>query len=504
MNLILFSIMSLAKAIQFNSLAAQLTPIETASFIKDAADSNPQMIMNALSTHFMHKQPIKDNVNYHAQCIVALSTIIQLREDEPHEQSWTKLDALPPGVIGACATYLDQKSYGRLSAVNRAMYSECNSPNLLQELSVRYKSPSDHQLLDFSDFPFAKKLTLVVDLVDAEIDKIVLNAPRMRVIASQIANMPVLQSLDLSEANAEFVGIIANHETTNQRTQSLSVAHWESDDAAFDRFIAAFSKFKHLQCLIMSFHENSGAINDLVLNLFIETCNNLRALDFYDGGTGIQQSVLQTIGHKLQYLKLHDIAYQMPSKMEIDFANLRELEQECDRKSFDAVFCTATNLEKVYLTGLHGLGLIDQTLADCERLRYLEITGSATRDLSMERILRRIKRQICNTELILSHRNTFKIRIVASLWNEELCSNALYRITNALTVKAIDQWMIILDLRFVEEENRESFIQKLRTKLEAEIVVLQDSRAFVETATIMITNPKCTICGCKESWLVNK
>ena len=496
--------MFLAKAIQFNSLAAQLTPTETASFIKDAADSNPQMIITALSTYFMHQQqPIKDNVNYHAQCIVALSTIIQLRENEPEEQSWAKLDALPAAVTGSCAAFLDQKSYGRLSAVNRTMYSECNSPNLLHELSVRYTSPTNHHLLDLSDFPFAKKLTLDVELVNGDYDKTVLTAPRMRVIASQIAKMPGLESLDLGEVTAEFVGIIANHETTNQRTKSLCVAHWECDDGSFDRFISAICTFKHLHFLKLRFLADTGSIDrNLVLNMLVATCRNLRGLDFCDGDTGIEQSVLDAIGHKLQYLKFHDTSYQMPNEKEINFANLRELEQGCDKESLGAVLCTAANLEKVHLTDTAGIELIEQTLTKCERLRYLEITGDDTLCTSMERILCRIERYLRNAKLTLSHRKTFKIRIVASLWHEELTIMDLYWITNTLSVSVIDQWMIILDLKYVEEKNRRSFIQNVRSKLKAEIVALHISKAFVENDTLLITNLGCTICGCKESWLL--
>ena len=111
--------MSLTKGVQFRSLAAQLTPPETTSFIEDVADSNPpQMIIDALFSYFMHGLPIKDNGADYDQCTESISSIIQLRKSQPEDPLPIKFDALPMCVIGNCGSYLDYKSYGRLSTLN--------------------------------------------------------------------------------------------------------------------------------------------------------------------------------------------------------------------------------------------------------------------------------------------------------------------------------------------------------------------------------------------------
>ena len=187
--------MPLAQAIQFKFLAAQLTSSETISFIQNVVDSDPKMIIDALSLYFMHRLPINENTVQHDRCIETISTIIQSRDSQPEEQDCNKIDDLPTGIIGLCGSFLDQDSYGQLSNVNRAIYLGCNSPNTLRELEVEYQFPSDHQSLDFSVFPFARELTLRMNFIDRHGPYI--STGRMKLIASQIANMSRLEALHL-------------------------------------------------------------------------------------------------------------------------------------------------------------------------------------------------------------------------------------------------------------------------------------------------------------------
>ena len=105
-----------------------------------------------------------------------------------------------------------------------------------------------------SRFHFAKKLTLKVPLKHDDSDELAISTNKMNIIASQIAKMPRLQSLDLNDVNAKFIGIIANHETTNQCIKSLSVTSWESertenDEDPYDELVASITAFKQLQFL---------------------------------------------------------------------------------------------------------------------------------------------------------------------------------------------------------------------------------------------------------------
>ena len=76
----------------------------------------------------------------------------------------------------------------------------------------------------------------------------------------------------------------------------------------------------------------------------------------------------------------------------------------------------------------------------------------------------------------------------------------LVRISNALSVNPVDQWMIILYLKSSGMDS--SFIDDLRGALATdtfEIVVFPDRNDQV----ILTTNAACTICGWRESWLMN-
>ena len=246
--------MALVQAIKFRNLAAQLSTAETLSFVTELALSDPEVIVRSLSSRFIHQSTRSDELVANTKCNSILSTIIQSRHSDDSESYDNKLDTLPRRIIGICASFLDQTSHAALSSTNRSTYLGCNTPILLQELTVKYKSDSDHSLLDVSTFQFAKELTLKVPREDYRFDDLAISTVKMRIIASQIAKMPRMQSLDLSDINAEFIGIISNHEATNQRTKTLSATLWEEpkdENSAkiYHRFMTAISCFKHIEFL---------------------------------------------------------------------------------------------------------------------------------------------------------------------------------------------------------------------------------------------------------------
>ena len=99
----------------------------------------------------------------------------------------------------------------------------------------------------------------------------------------------------------------------------------------------------------------------------------MKGFDLDDSGFGIEYDVLQSIGHRLKYLVLHDQAGRLMHSIgekKFDFNNLRELRQGsgCTYDSLQMVLKTAINLEKVQLRG--GSDLFHKMLMQRERLRY--------------------------------------------------------------------------------------------------------------------------------------
>ena len=132
----------------------------------------------------------------------------------------------------------------------------------------------------------------------------------------------------------------------------------------------------------------------------VELCSNLHGLELYDSGCGIEWNVLQSIGHRLEYLSLHDHLGRLvdsAQQQQIDFQNLRELQQgrTCPNNSIREIIKTANNLEKVKLP-FGRQDLVDEILRQCERLRYLEIEG-VNRNYRMDEVLQSLERSLGST-----------------------------------------------------------------------------------------------------------
>ena len=491
--------MSLSKAINFSSLAAQLTPLETISFIKDVANSNHQIIIDALSSYFLHAPPNDERVNVSYQYIKSISSIIQSRDsqNDHEEKSLVTFDSLPRRLVGVCGSFLEQGSFRSLSKVNRAVYLGCNTPIVLTELHKHYLTATDHSSFNFSVFPFVKKLILKVDI---HYDESVLSVERMNVIAGQIAKMSQLQSLQLFEVDAELIGIIANHKEANRRTKCLYVEQQQTGHAALDRFISSITSFEHLQFLKVSLAENQNSA-DLDMKSIIEMCSNLKGLDFYDSHLGIEMPILQAIGHQLRYLVFYDIYLDASHALkDVNFAHLRQLKQgaSCLDDSFRFILKTAINLEKVKVPGESEL--IKEILTQCKRLKYLEVR--CDNDIYMGDVLDVMQQFFDENRDVF--KETLKFRVHSSLHpactqqqakNISKCQGTI----NSMAASKVDQWMIILALYSMRGINVQTFYEELRRKLNWNNDIARTAQVG---ELFVITNPDCTINGIGESWLM--
>ena len=470
--------MSFAPAIEFRSLAAQLTETETKIFITDFTASNPQLMTQALGALLInnakHQNPT-DTIN--VQCNKTISTIIQSRDSDDDDFQAVQLDSMPRRIIGHCACFLDQKSYGILSICNRAVYLGCNTPSKLTEVSFEYISHSDKLPVDLRRFPFATSLR-IRDEQNRSVDDYFFDASDesiafQRIIASQIAKMTRLQSLDLSEIDwsTKFLAIIANHQETIQRIKYLSVGSEFEDDN--EQLIANIAAFKHLEFLKVK-GEGSFEWN---IKPLIEMCRNLKGLDFDDYGHGIEVSILQSIGHRLQYLTLN----RSNTVKGIDFSDLRQIKQgtECDDNVMREVLRTARNLEKVKMNG--DATLIQEILTKCKRLEYLEIDDKSENGIFPTRHSRALLQDLDAMECGLSQRekmqrNTFKIRIsirYAFIANSKECFVKLNRVIRSLSGSNLNHWMLVLYLQYYKAQTVCPLFNDLKQSLKNDIVNIE-------------------------------
>ena len=361
---------------------------------------------------------------------------------------------------------------------------------MVEELDLTYWSDSDYEKMDFSMFSFVKKVAL-------NENESLLSKPKMKRISSQIAKMRRLKSLDLEQVNWGFIEIITKNKETQERTKSLSVKVCDGNE--YQKFRSSIPGFKHLEFLKVCLVWGPESAVDSDIKSMIEMCSNLKGLDFRDTEAGIGPSILQKVGHQLQYLKLHDSDSDELDLKEIDFANLLELQQGyCKNDSMRAVLKTAVNLEKVQLKGT--MLYIEETLTKCQRLRYLEIDRVYREE--MEDVLDALERGLFRTKK--QHRDALKIRIDlrrAEMDEFDECIMKLDRIANGLTVNPVDHWMIILDVGHIGTKKKRSIVKDLRKTLTAKTVVVP--RGNEKEKMILITNPGCAISGWRESWLMN-
>ena len=498
--------------IQFRNLIAQLNSTEITTFINNI---NPEIFIDALSCYFIHGARVsnEERMKRNDICNDVVSSIIESRDHQPADPMVFQLDALPCGLIGACGSYLDQMSYARLSTTNRDIYLASNTPGTLKEVTVPYLSPAVYNILNCSTISNAQ--TLSFELYHGNDKESGMSADGMHIIASQIAKMSRLHSLELCELNSKFIGIIANHEATNQRINSLTVYH----EGARGRFISSIAAFKHIQYLrVHGLWQDPHSADNSKIKQLIEMCGDLRALDCFDDedheGSTVEISLLQAVGHRLHYLSINILHNDQIVALEnIHFANLRELQDGYGTlrsvPAVQAILDSAINLEKVRLE--NKLALIVKTLTKCKRLRYLEVH----RVEDMEGTLNALEHGLFQTKAL--RRDKLKIRIsllpyplasvysVTPISNHLECVIKLDRIVNSLSVNKTDQWMIILDI----SGDHENFVESLLGSLTADIAtthVFQNKfrlhDMWLEGIIVLVTNPGCTICGWWESWLM--
>ena len=185
---------------------------------------------------------------------------------------------------------------------------------------------------------------------------------------------------------------------------------WERDEGARDRFISSITAFKHIQYLSMyHFWVEPHLADDSKITRLIEMCSDLKGLHCLDHedhhGSDIEISLLRAVGHRLHYLRINiSVSDEIAALKNINFANLRELQNGNGTvPSLQAILKTAINLEKVSFDNKPEL--IVETLANCKRLKYLELQDIDNMEITLDAL----ERGLFQTKDL--HRDALKIWI---------------------------------------------------------------------------------------------
>eukprot|EP01084_Bolivina_argentea_P008006 14983_1 len=148
--------MSLTEAIKFGFLSAQLTTEEMFQLAKRLINNDINIINSALFNYIKNIQT--SNIND----IISNIILSRKKKPKPIPSQHIKLDQLPKRLIGVIASFLQQndffKDYTDFSQTNRWIYLGCNSPNLMQQLSLT--DVNDYSLVNLALYPSVKHLKI--------------------------------------------------------------------------------------------------------------------------------------------------------------------------------------------------------------------------------------------------------------------------------------------------------------------------------------------------------
>ena len=504
--------MAFALAIEFSDLAAQLTDMETRRFIKDLAVSHHQLIIELLSTRFINQSTASNSDPLNVSCNESISSIIRSRDTGFNSSDINTLDSLPRFLIGHYGSFLDQQSYRALSRCNRSTYLGTNSPNMLKELDIRFppQSVPEDLPVDLSSFPMANKLILSVPKY--QMSRLHYIA-KLETIALQIAKMPRLQCLDLlgMEWDPELIEIIANHKTTNENVQYVSMP-WGYGPA-----MGPLTAFKNLQFLHLDIEQDDANATVSEMEAIKQTLRGLKGLKLNDYNSPLGRKLLVAIGHQLEYLELDWIGGEEIINLKTtDFGYLQQfvIGGFCLNDVRRDILKTATNLKKVKIEvkdgdGIDGgivaedLEIIAEIIGKCEKLEHFEIEFiecSSNCSRRAEGIWNAI-----NHGLFWSRKHEKKsLRISISADNSEMnlekgndLTIQLDRIIHQLLLSNVEQWMVLLRGRGVAP--RTDVIKNLIDSLTVDVRILEDK----ENELTVINNPECTINGYSARWLMS-
>ena len=135
----------------------------------------------------------------------------------------------------------------------------------------------------------------------------------VKYVASKIAKMPRLQSLDLLRLHHEAITLIVNRENINRMIQRVSL-HYHS--------ISSLHKFKNLHFLHLEIEDEEATPTDSQMKAMEQTLRNLKGLTLIDCPSPFGKQLLVTIGNQPEYFAVN--YFYAAAREDSDFRNLKQ------------------------------------------------------------------------------------------------------------------------------------------------------------------------------------
>ena len=442
--------MAVTNVIKFRQLVSQLTGPEIQKLFLHLLDSKPNELIHVISLGFMrNSRRHLRNQFFNQYCNSQVACIIRSRDPGGIDGSYTepcRLDGLPRRLIGHIASYLEQSAYLDMSVCNRLIHLGCNTPITLTSLDVHCRGDVEKMFFNPARFPYAAKMRFSSSGIQ-NLEHLERIRERQHIIASQIAALPLLRSLDLSDLAPHFVAVIAQHLSREQGIQQLRISPVRSTTDA--EFVEALSLFCGIHRLDLYDNDRPLKVSVRHQQAVLKSCRNLTELETFglhnDCVVGI--SLLRAIHRRLRLFSLafatNDAIHELEA---MQFPNLRELRLRDDGSlaAGRVIVPSARFLERVQIIHSedgrhHAPKLIQETIISCSHLRVLDVYILSD---DITRALEAIDRGLAVTKD--QERDYLKLRF-GGTWhlNKEVVA-MLDTIFNVLQTSKVDQWMIIL------------------------------------------------------------
>ena len=547
--------MSVANGIHFRYLASQLTEQEIQTFISSL---NEDLVINALFYYVVYQSKADSFIEPAYDVTQTVSNIIQSRKPAETETKGIKLDQLPQRLIGNVASYLKGTSYEALSQCTRAIYLGCNTPNLLQSLSVNSENQViKDKITKMPRYPFAKHIRLDVEKISMK---------RARAFGDTLRKMQRIRSLTIvmratspSQRAFEAISLPSAGEAFPAQIEFLDVTVHNAVQYRFvpDRFAYAlifllrFRNIKYLSLTMRQDRRDQEEYDQKHLDQIECTCTNLLGLrvDGNHGMDAIGETVLLTNHKSLRYLSIGVWrGYPTDSALFnfLTFPALKELHINGNDVIPIALFAeraSSKNLEKMSLDFYCGVAnesttdpeamenIIEKVMKKYLKLNVLKIVfrfddpgdeyyydrnWAQGHQPMTPAVCKGIERGLMETQDLL--RDTFKIWIETTLLNQEERVQFMQNLTGMMTALVncnITDFMVILRIYGTVDAAEQKKYEYLDVIPAIEKEELESLYSISDNIVIhkisptpcqkwVVTNKGCRMNGYSEQWMMSR
>ena len=370
---------------------------------------------------------------------------------------------------------------------------------MLQKLEIMHSLHSDPQMpVDLSLFPMVNEFTPMSKPHAVNFN----NTQSIHFMASQIADMPHLQSLNLLHLDVHAVILIATEKAINHKIQKQFLEY---------QFISTLSPFHNLRFLHIDIKDEHATATDSQMKALTQTLHHLVGLTLIDRPSPFGEQLLTAIGHQLEYLAVN-LAVNYLYEYDIgklEFKNLKQFRMfaSCSVATINQIVSTALNLEKVEMQFSEDNEDIDERfffinkmLGEYKKLEYLEIMYGPFAEEVLDVIQRGLTRgrehekKELKIKIYEPDRDAEWIRFMYSVEYEMELITKRVSIINLLACSKVEQWMVLF--------GGTNMIQELNESVHCAVgfpVQISDDQ---ESNLTVITNDDCTINGYSARWLM--